>query len=121
MTEEKAFAAVKTALTHIEEAVTAYSQEDLEKAKMKVWDASSEVEYALFLLELNHTETEGTEKKESPKKEVDFQTYILKAQELLKTLLRDSQFKKLEELLPTLREARRSLIALQERIERNKI
>jgi hypothetical protein len=121
MTADKAWAAVETAANHLEEALNAYSQRDLERAKLKVWEASSEVEYALFLLELDHAETEELKNENPSKKEVEFKGCILKVQDLLKSTLKDFQSKKPGDLLRTLWLARAPLIALQEKIEKDKL
>ena len=121
MTADKAWAAVETATNHLKEALNAYSQRDLERAKLKVWEASSEVEYALFLLELDQTETEALEDEKPFKKGIEFEVGVLKAQERLKTALKDFQSKKPGDLLRTLWLARAPLIALQEKIEKDKL
>jgi len=123
LTVDEAEKIIHKALKEIDESLSLFFKKDVENAKLKVWNASSEVEYLLFMLKifmenkiLNNKNVENQKEKNLTMVE-----YIVKAQELLQKALEGCREKNLEKVYRKVFEARSYLTALQEKIERGKI
>ncbi|MEM3736496.1 MAG: hypothetical protein QXJ75_00170 [Candidatus Bathyarchaeia archaeon] len=112
--------ALGLAVNHLGGALEHYAQKDFEKAEVEVWYASSEVEYALFLLELDCTSTYEPADDALGEK-LDFEFAILKVQGLLKETIKNLETGKTENVLRTLWLARRILILTQREIEKSEL
>ena len=122
MTVDEAEKIIHKALKEIDESLSLFFKKDFENAKLKVWNASSEVEYLLFMLKIfmeNKILNNNIENQKE--KNLTMVEYIVKAQELLQKALEGCREKNLEKVYRKVFEARSYLTALQEKIERGKI
>ncbi len=122
MTVDEAEKIIHKALKEIDESLSLFFKKDVENAKLKVWNASSEVEYLLFMLKIfmeNKILNNNIENQKE--KNLTMVEYIVKAQELLQKALEGCREKNLEKVYRKVFEARSYLTALQEKIERGKI
>jgi hypothetical protein len=124
MSSDEIAVLVKRAVDKLELALDAYVKKNMDEAKLKVWEASVEAEYALFLLEqVNEFEFSKTVKSDDRASgDVDFGAYIVKAQDLFKEALEDYKKEKNSEAAHhKVWLGRGFLIILQEKIEKGKI
>jgi len=122
LTVDEAEKIIHKALKEIDESLSSFFKKDVENAKLKVWNASSEVEYLLFMLKIfmeNKILNNNIENQKE--KNLTMVEYIVKAQELLQKALEGCREKNLEKVYRKVFEARSYLTALQEKIERGKI
>jgi len=122
LTVDEAEKIIHKALKEIDESLSLFFKKDVENAKLKVWNASSEVEYLLFMLKIfmeNKILNNNIENQKE--KNLTMVEYIVKAQELLQKALEGCREKNLEKVYRKVFEARSYLTALQEKIERGKI
>mgnify|MGYP000229831743 CR=1 FL=1 len=114
---------VQKALKDLESALDAYFKKRIDEAKLKVWKASSEIEYLLFLLEFSHNlkNPVSDDTLNNQNEELDMAESIVKAQELLQDALKFCEEKNLKKAHEKIWVARGYLIILQERIERGNV
>jgi len=115
---------IRRAVDELELALDAYVRNKVEEASLRVWNASAEAEYVLFILEIVFDLGIEKEAEVSSKKKKDFdpKSYVIRAQDFLKGALEECQpgenMLKAYEKIST---AREFLITLQEKQERPKI
>ena len=113
MVSSEVFESVQKAVRELELGLEAYLKKNPREAELRVWNASSEAEYALFLLEVE--EGLSFQEGDSPKNKVEGKNpveLVVKAQNLLKEALEAGENSR--NLFEKLWEARKSLITLQE-------
>lgn len=118
MSKDEAVSSIKKALEELEQALEVYTQKDLEEVSRRIWVASSEAEYALFLLgiSLGSEFPNSLKAKASQGRGVEPQGHMVKAQELLRSALESYGSEgDLRKLYKAVWEARGYLIELQEK------
>ena len=86
MQQDKIEAALAEAKKHIEECISAYAHNDEEATSNSLWIASSEAEYAVFLLSLlqsDNSKTTPSRQSSSTKQPLELQSSLTSAQQLL--------------------------------------
>jgi hypothetical protein len=120
MSSNDVTACIQKAVNELELALDAYVKNEVEEAGLKVWNASAETEYALFILEvMSDSKLEIDIEDVSKKDELDPKEYVVKAQDHLRSALEDCQpGKNIDKVHGKIRAAREFLIRLQENLER---
>jgi len=86
MQQDKIKTALTAALKHIEESVGAYAHNNEKTMSNSLWTASSEVEYAVFLLSLlqgDNSKITPSKQSSSTKQSLELQSSLAFAQQLL--------------------------------------
>lgn len=94
MQQDKIKAALTTALRHMEESISAYAHNDEKAVSNSLWIASSETEYAVFLLSLlqsDNSKTTPSKQGSSTKQSMELQSSLISAQQLLASAKADVQ------------------------------
>jgi hypothetical protein len=84
MNHEKVLASLKSAMGHLENSLKLLSEEREKEAFDEVWQASSDIEYCLFLLSLHHDEPEGYAVKQSSSEEIQTGSALTTALDMLR-------------------------------------
>lgn len=110
---------VLKALKELEDALDSYVKNNIKAAKFKVWKASSELEYALFIFEVLWEFSNNTQvvpRKVGKKR--DITEYIVKPQEFLQKALTFLEKEKIDKAYENILTCREILIEFQEKVLR---
>ncbi|RLI31949.1 hypothetical protein DRO51_02875 [Candidatus Bathyarchaeota archaeon] len=110
---------ISNALRELEDALDSYVKGNPKRMRFKIWKASSEVEYALFIFEVLGEFSNNTQSlpKKSEKKR-DIAEYIVKPQEFLQKALTFLREEKIDEAYKNILAGRELLMEFQEKVER---
>jgi len=122
MTQEKIATAIISAMDSLNNSIGAYGKKDEKQVAGFVWRAVAELEYALFLLSIQHQgEIETSSwKMPSHSKEVEIEPTLSSAQELLKEAKSNIEANNFHEAYKKTWTARNHLLKVQESLEKKK-
>jgi len=122
MTQEKITVAVTSAMNSLNNSIEAYGEKDEKQVAGFVWRAVAELEYALFLLSIQHQgEIETSSwKTSSHSKEVEIEPTLSSARDLLKEAKSNIEASDVHEAYKKTWMARNHLLKVQEALEKKK-
>ncbi len=122
MTQEKISTAIISAMGSLKSSIEAYEKNDEKQVAGFVWRAVAELEYALFLLSIQHQgEIETSSwKMSSHSKEVEIEPTLSSAKNLLKEARSSIEANKFHEAYKKTWTARNHLLKVQESLEKKK-
>jgi hypothetical protein len=121
MNREKILNTVKSAIGYLETSLESFAKGKEKETFDNLWQASSEVEYCLFLLSLLHSEEpKGFTTKSSSSKEVKIQPALASAFETLKKAKSSIENSNLRNAKEKVWEARNWLFKVQEIFEKKR-
>jgi hypothetical protein len=122
MNQEKILGAITSAIGHLENSLKLFSNKNEEETLNRVWRASSDVEYCLFLLSLLHSnEAEGFSlKSKSSSKQMEIQQALNSALRMLKEAKSDVENNDLAKAQEKTWQARSYLLKMQEILEKKR-
>ena len=122
MTQEKITATITSAMNSLNNSIKAYGEKDEKQVAGFVWSVVAELEYALFLLSIEHQgEIETSSwKTSSHSKEVEIELTLSSARDLLKEAKSGVEANDLYEAYKRTWMARNHLLKVQEALEKKK-
>jgi len=120
MNHEKILASLEAAMGHLENSLKLLSKEREKEASEEVWQASSDVEYCLFLLSLHYDEPEGFAVKQSSSGEMKLDSALTTALNTLKETKDDVEKNDLDRALKNAWKVRGCLLRVQEFFEKKR-
>jgi len=122
MTQEKIATAIISAMDSLNSSIGALGKKDEKQVAGFVWRAVAELEYALFLLSIQHQGEIDTSswKTSSHSKEVEIESTLSSAQDLLEEAKSNTEANNFHEAYKKTWTARNHLLKVQESLEKKK-
>ena len=123
MQQDKIEAALAEAKKHIEESISAYAHNDEKATSNSLWIASSEAEYAVFLLSLlqsDNSKTTPSRQSSSTKQPFELQSSLTSTQQLLANAKANVQARDYKKGYEDSWTARNVLLKMQDFVEKKR-
>jgi hypothetical protein len=120
MNREKILSSMESAMSHLENSLKLLSGKKEKEASDRVWQASSDVEYCLFLLSLHYDEPEGFATKQSSSGETEIKPALTSALSALKEAKSSVENNDLDEAIKNAWKARGYLLRVLEIFEKKR-